>query len=121
MSDLTPLQCIAYTALGSFIGCSIGWSLFPNEQQFERSYLEAGSESEEEPQIEESRDNRDDRKFDPRRKGGKFRGNNNNNNRRRDNNNNNKKRYNNNYRDNRGSEGGFMKSIFKIFKSNDNN
>ncbi len=88
----------------------------------ERSYLEAGSESQEEPQIEESRDNRDDRKFDPRRKGGKFRGNNNNNNnRRRDNNNNNKKRYNNNYRDNRGSEGGFMKSIFKIFKSNDNN
>ncbi len=41
MSNLTPLQCIAYATLGSFIGCSIGCSLFPNEQQFERSYLEA--------------------------------------------------------------------------------
>lgn len=40
MSDITPLQCIAYTALGSLIGCSIGRLLFPNEQ-LERSYFDA--------------------------------------------------------------------------------
>lgn len=40
MSDLTALQCIAYTAVGSFIGCAGGSLLFSSDN-FERSYLEA--------------------------------------------------------------------------------
>lgn len=40
MSDLTALQCIAYTAVGSFIGCAGGSLLFFSDN-FERSYLKA--------------------------------------------------------------------------------
>lgn len=40
MSDLTALQCIAYTAVGSFVGCAGGSLLFSSDN-FERSYLEA--------------------------------------------------------------------------------